>query len=314
MANQMYNGRTQNREGWNNNRNGNNKPGNGQFYPRRQREIKVTNLMKSFSSFEEGYTEMIKLFPDIKTYGGETPLYASVIGNILNSIKDDIPSLQNSKYPNTFSFSIDSHEVGLKTGSDLAFGWRSYFDRDAGKVVYKFRITFITLNNYKRNTIRTMEEAEWKSGESTLGGRTRFWDSVESRGRGRRGAVYAPIINQEEEQQVAQQSAETVKEQITFSDNMTISQSTEEDISNKEYNPDMVAQFQKAGYTLDMAQQNDPEPSVQEENNIVEPEPQAFSIDIPSSAESAPVIQEENIVQQEVQDAAEITEQSNMEQ
>ena len=142
-------------------------------------KINTVNLVKSFDSFEDGYAEIIRLLPEIKVYCGETIMHNAVVGNILDTIKDNIPSTTNTNYPNTLSFSIDAHEVGLKTDAGMAFGWRISFDRDAGKTIYKFRITFITVPQYRKATLSAMKEAGWTT--TTFNSQSRFWKSVEGR-------------------------------------------------------------------------------------------------------------------------------------
>lgn len=142
-------------------------------------KINTVNLVKSFDSFEDGYAEIIRLLPEIKVYCGETIMHNAVVGNILDTIKDNIPSTTNTNYPNTLSFSIDAHEVGLKTDAGMAFGWRISFDRDAGKTIYKFRITFITIPQYRKATLSAMKEAGWIT--TTFNSQSRFWKSVEGR-------------------------------------------------------------------------------------------------------------------------------------
>lgn len=143
--------------------------------------LNITNLSKTFNKFEDGYLELTKLVPEVKAYGGDSSLYDSVIGNILNTIRDNIPSTSSRNYPNTFSFSIDSHEVGLRTDAGMAFGWRTYFDRDAGEVIYKFRISFITVPTHRKLIIQHMKEEGWEIFETNT--QSRFWNKVERKDR-----------------------------------------------------------------------------------------------------------------------------------
>ena len=143
--------------------------------------LNITNLSKTFNKFEDGYLELVKLVPEVKAYGGDSSLYDSVIGNILNTIRDNIPSTSSRNYPNTFSFSIDSHEVGLRTDAGMAFGWRTYFDRDAGEVIYKFRISFITVPTHRKLIIQNMKDEGWEIFETNT--QSRFWNKVERKDR-----------------------------------------------------------------------------------------------------------------------------------
>lgn len=142
-------------------------------------QINTTNLMKSFSTFEEGYEEVIKIIPEVKAYCGETILHDAVVSKMLDTIKDNIPSTNNTNYPNTFSFSIDSHEVGLKTDAGMAFGWRTIFDKESGKTIYKFRVTFIQLPTYRKAIVTIMKDSGWIVTENAI--QNRFWNSVEGR-------------------------------------------------------------------------------------------------------------------------------------
>ena len=148
---------------------------NRKSYPRRP--INITNLTKAFDSFEEGYKEVLKFVPEVKEYCGENSDQNSVITNILNVIKDNIPSIDNPSYPNTMSLSIDSHEVGLRTDGGLAFGWRTIFDRESGKHIYKFRITFLILPMYRKNIMNDMQEAGWTLIDNNAR-QSRFWQST----------------------------------------------------------------------------------------------------------------------------------------
>lgn len=140
---------------------------------------KVTNLVKQFPTFEEGFSEMSKLVPEIKSYCGETAIYNAVVGNILNVIRDDVPSTINRRYPNTMSFSIDSHEVGLRTDSGIAFGWRVLFNRIEDEVFYRFRVTYLNLSTPHRATINLLTENGWDKKEDMT--QSRFWNSVEGK-------------------------------------------------------------------------------------------------------------------------------------
>lgn len=142
-------------------------------------KIQTTNLAKTFETFEEGYTELIKLIPEIKEYGGDTVIYDVVIKKILETIGDNIPSPTNSNYPNTFSFSIESHEVGLKTDTNMAFGWRIAYVKESAKLVYKFRITFITVPTYRKSVVSALYDAGWVSLDVRK--QSRFWDTVEGK-------------------------------------------------------------------------------------------------------------------------------------
>lgn len=124
-------------------------------------KVKTTNYVKQFNTFEEGYLELIKLVPELKVYTGETAIHDEVIKHILSTISDNIPSVNNPNYPNTLSFSIESHEVGLKTDSNLAFGWKVALDREKASTVYKFRVTFITIPTSRVSIVTALKDAGW---------------------------------------------------------------------------------------------------------------------------------------------------------
>lgn len=176
----------------------------------------TVNLVKSFDSFEDGYSEIIRFLPEIKVYCGETIMHNAVICKILDSIKDNIPSPTDTNYPNTLSFSIDAHEVGLKTDSGIAFGWRIAFDRDAGKTIYKFRVTVINVSKYRKEILSDMESAGWSY--TTFSTQSRFWKSVEGGNRrrynnNRRYDNRKPRFERDQEQSKEVNKEETVKVQ-----------------------------------------------------------------------------------------------------
>ena len=153
----------------------------------RRRENKVLNLIKVFNNFSDGYSELSSLVPEIKVYGGDTPMFDAVINSIMNVIRENTPSPENSNYPNTMSFSIDSHEVGVRTDGEMAFGWKSFYDRDNGEIKYRFRITFINPSTYRNIVIKKMkDENGWEElviDKNGQGSRSRFWRTVENGGK-----------------------------------------------------------------------------------------------------------------------------------
>ena len=150
----------------------------------RRRENKVLNLIKVFNNFSDGYSELSTLIPEIKVYGGDTPMFDAVINSIMNVVRENTPSPDNTNYPNTLSFSIDSHEVGVRTDGEMAFGWRSFYDRESGEIRYRFRITFINPSTYRNMVIKKMKDDNgWE--ELTIdkngpGSRSRFWRNIEN--------------------------------------------------------------------------------------------------------------------------------------
>ena len=136
----------------------------------------VINLTKTFETFEDAYTTVIKSIPELKAYCGDTAIEAAVLKAMMNSIANNIPSISNENYPNTLSFSINSKEVGFKTDSNIALGWRTVFDRKSASIKYKFRITFISVPAFRK---ATMKEDNWKEIDPTK--QSRFWNDTEGR-------------------------------------------------------------------------------------------------------------------------------------
>lgn len=140
----------------------------------------AVSYIKSFDNFEEGFSEIIIFNPELKNYCGDSPIYDAVIDSITKSIQKNIPSPTNPNYPNTFSFSINSNEVGFKTDINIAIGWRIAFSYKTGKTYYNFRITFISIPTYKNDTIKEMIKKGWSKLEKGAH-QNRFWDSVEGK-------------------------------------------------------------------------------------------------------------------------------------
>ena len=140
----------------------------------------AVSYIKSFDNFEDGFSEIIYFNPELKNYCGDSPIYDAVIDSITKSIQKNIPSPTNPNYPNTFSFSINSNEVGFKTDINIAIGWRIAFSYKTGKTYYNFRITFISIPTYKNDTIKEMIKKGWSKLEKGAH-QNRFWDSVEGK-------------------------------------------------------------------------------------------------------------------------------------
>lgn len=138
-----------------------------------------TNLAKTFDSFEDAYTNILKHVPELKSYCGDTALDSAVLHNIMNTIIKNIPSISNKNYPNTLSFSINAKEVGFKTDSNIAFGWRTVFDRKDASIKYKFRITFINASTYQQEIISSMIDDKWFT--VTPKHQSRFWNDIEGK-------------------------------------------------------------------------------------------------------------------------------------
>jgi len=175
--------------------------------PYNNRRANMTNLVKSYESFEEGYSNMVQLVPEICAYGGKEASYKEVISNILEIVKNNV--LNKDRL--LFAVSVSFREVGLKTDSNIAFGWRVYFDKETGTRSYKFRVSFINANEYNKVTINALKENDWTEEEAY---RSRFWNNVES-GNYRKG-----YNKKEDEPKTAmQESFEAAKEESETEEN-----------------------------------------------------------------------------------------------
>lgn len=192
------------------------------FTNRKRQKVQAVNLIKTFDTFEAGYKEIIDCCPIFSTYCGSSILYESVIDSICKTIKENIPSPTNRNYPNTLAFSINSHEVGLKTDSGSAIGWRIVFDKESGKTVYKFRLTFINHSTYVKSVISALESAGWTTLD-IQSSKSRFWNSIDRKNSRRK---YRPHYQnnkqfnsdkevQEQSPEVPKDTAEPEKEQVS---------------------------------------------------------------------------------------------------
>ena len=136
----------------------------------------IKNYTKDFETFEEGYQELISLVPEVKVYGGSEPIYDSVVQKICTLISENVPSPQNSNYPNTLAVSITSRELGLKTDDKMAIGWRIFFNKESGSYTYQMRITFFSLSMSKKKYINLLEDNGWSQADPTRQGR--FWSNI----------------------------------------------------------------------------------------------------------------------------------------
>ena len=151
---------------------------NNRRYHRRANYI---NFVKKFDSFEEGYKELSGIVTEVKAYGGEEAVYESVVCKLLDFVKSNIPTTNSSSYPNTISFSIFSREVGIKTDSNIAFGWKVEFERVNAKQVFAFRVTFSNIPAYQKHLVDELKDAGWDNVE--FAGRSRYWNRIERNGR-----------------------------------------------------------------------------------------------------------------------------------
>ena len=130
------------------------------------------HAFKSFNEFSQGVAELVEIAPstyNVLTYGQENNSLPSTTeeatANMLESILDQIPSINDEDYPRSRAISVKNTEIGYRTAGNLAFGWRIIVeDDDAGVVRYDFRITLNNKDNIaKRSDImRKAEDLGWR--------------------------------------------------------------------------------------------------------------------------------------------------------
>lgn len=185
--------------------------------------------IKEFASFEEGYKELSNLVPTVKLYGGDNVEFENVLKSLTTVILENPPSPFNENFPNTFSFSINSKEMGFLTDDAMAFGYRMFADKKA--FVYQFRVTFLALSVRKRMCIDRIVEHGWK--ERDLSDKqSRFWSDLSN---GQR-----PVnIKRNEVQNLSQKTKNSQKVSLTVEGDKkhTISNTPVETINTKEEEP-----------------------------------------------------------------------------
>ena len=139
------------------------------------------SYIKSFDNFNDGFTEVIRFNPELKNYCGDFGSYDAVIASMTKAINDNIPSPNNINYPNTLSLSIDANEVGFKTDTNIALGWRIRYSYKEAKTYYNFRVTFISVPVYKHSTISDMVAAGWKKLIKNNNRQNRYWNHIEGK-------------------------------------------------------------------------------------------------------------------------------------
>jgi hypothetical protein len=135
--------------------------------------------IKEFDTFEEGYKQLSTLIPNIRLYAvdSDTATLDEVVIALTKTLTESIPSPLNETYPNTFSFSINSREVGFLTDDFMAFGWRIFIGKDEDDLTYQFRVTFTTLSISKRKQIDRLLSNGWKERDLSEK-QSRFWNEV----------------------------------------------------------------------------------------------------------------------------------------
>lgn len=103
---------------------------------------------KVFNQFEDGINEIKSIIPNITAYIGEATDETSVIANLMECIKESIPSVLDPDFPSTYAFSISASEVGFKTKGFYSFGWKIFYDRETKEITYSFRVS---IRHYFKN-------------------------------------------------------------------------------------------------------------------------------------------------------------------
>lgn len=128
------------------------------------------NNFKTFSTFEEGITELCKLVPSIKSYTKDAKTEEEVVSNLLEIIKNNFPSIYDPEYPATYAINISDSQVGFKTKAFYGFGWKIQADPQNNKVSYSFRVSFNHPQRIRSIAITRIEEdlkaANWIQVES----------------------------------------------------------------------------------------------------------------------------------------------------
>jgi hypothetical protein len=96
---------------------------------------------KEFENFSEGICEIKSVIPNIVAYIGKDIDEHLVILNLMDKIKESIPSVLDPDFPSTYAFSIKGTEVGFKTKGFYSFGWKTRYDKETKKVTYSFRVS-----------------------------------------------------------------------------------------------------------------------------------------------------------------------------
>jgi len=124
------------------------------------------HILKEFKNFEDGIKELKKNVPVLTEYLGDESSSDSevdVINNLLNKIKEDIPTISNPKYPSTYAISVHAREVGFKAKDYVSFGWRVLIDETTNIVTYSFRVTVAKHFSKKSKIESVLTEIGWRA-------------------------------------------------------------------------------------------------------------------------------------------------------
>ena len=121
------------------------------------------NAFKTFRDFEEGMTEMQEISTSIEYLFGDTPTtYEEAVASLLDTLKENPPSIFDEDFPNSRAFSIDAREFGYKFAGQLSFGCRILVSEEDDEIEYGFRITVNSQNNSLARKTSVMKKAAEK--------------------------------------------------------------------------------------------------------------------------------------------------------
>lgn len=116
---------------------------------------------KDFKNFEDGIIHLLEVMPDLKYYIGSQVDERSIIIELLNVIKEDIPFVTNENYPNTFSLTVSAEKVEFKTDEGYSFGWNTYTNNNT-MIGYQFILSFINLSRSRRGIVEELISNGWE--------------------------------------------------------------------------------------------------------------------------------------------------------
>ena len=122
---------------------------------------------KSFTDFEEGIDEIVKVVPQLNQFFGITDSIIfrepkELVRHLLEIVSKDVPSIDDIEYPRLYSISVSANQVGFRTKSNIAFGWHVVFDKDTGDVTYTFRISIYGSSFQLKTIENSLKENGWE--------------------------------------------------------------------------------------------------------------------------------------------------------
>jgi hypothetical protein len=124
--------------------------------------MSVVTLTKKFKEFDIGINELVSLVPEVKKYIGEDLTEKAIIVNMLDIIKNNVPSIYDPAYPSVYAINISFGEVSFKTRTYLSFGWHIH---PTDEVTYTFRVSINTIGKFSKlpEFVEDLKDAEWKT-------------------------------------------------------------------------------------------------------------------------------------------------------